>query len=132
MDIRTGSISQVTGKLWASAVSGGIIDLSQTMNRGFKDGQLWCRITGDLGVTGSSMALRWDGCYTKSGASYSYRTGTSPEYIVKSGTSKTGPNSDGVYLKQVELLSPFIRLRAIADKADTTNTMQIDYAIMLI
>ena len=122
--LQSGSLSGVTGLAWGSGVSTPPIDISNERNIGSVD--VWLQLTGDMGHSNSSASVIWKASYQKGGT---YVSGSTGQYLVKSGTSKTGFLSNGSYLKSILTTMPFLRIEARVSKAGTTNNLAIDYAI---
>ena len=127
--LSTGILTGVTGAVFASGVSSPPIDMSQS-GRNTPAG-IWVSIEGDTGRTGGSVAVFWKASYQKSGVSYGcldptnvtvYVKDTSNyQYVVKSGTSKTGFFGNGCYTRVFDIPFPWLRLQAVASKAGVTN-----------
>jgi len=113
--LQTGTLSSVTGAVVGSGVSSPAIDLS--MPRPDPSLGIWLSIEGDTGRTGGSVAVVAKGCYRKSGVTYAIES----TELIKSGTSVSGESSNGSYLIMKDLVSPFMKLEAVASKAGVTN-----------
>lgn len=139
-----GTITGVTGGTFASGVSSPPIDISA--ERRSAPVGIWCSIEGDLGRTGGSVAVFWKASPSRSGTSYAcldptnvtvyVKDTTNYQYVVKSGTSKTGFFENGCYTRVLECPFPWIRLQAVASKAGatnhgsaTTNTCTVKYGV---
>jgi hypothetical protein len=103
------------------------IDVSRNADWG--DFNLWSHVHGDFGVTGASVYLTWEGCYTRSGSTYVTPTGTNK--IRTSGTSVTGPDGNGTDSATFAPdIFPFIRITAVHDSSASTRTAGVTYALM--
>ena len=130
--LATGTMTGVTGQAAIGdfcSVHTESIDLS--MDKVSSMVGIWASVEGDLGRTGGSVTVIWEGCYTKSGVTYACLDDTNfttyaqdmPSYpfAVKGGTSKAGFHSNGSYRRTVEAPFPWMRLGAMASKAGVTN-----------
>ena len=121
--LASGTLTGVTGAAWASGVSTPPIDLS--ISREYSQAGIWLSVEGDLGRTGGSIAVIWKASYSK-GVTYTCPVVLSAitdvgQFLIKSGTSKTGFFGDGGYTRNLVIPFPFIRLQAVASKAGVTN-----------
>lgn len=134
--LNTGVLTGVTGAAIASGTSSAPIDISFRKEPTFG---CWLSVEGDTGRTGGSVAVYLMGNYSRSGGTWAIKTAT-PMYLVKSGTSITGPASNGCYIRPVtQFHFPFIKVAAVASKSGstqhgtgTTNALQVRYAIVSI
>jgi hypothetical protein len=91
---------------------------------------LWTKVSGDFGSTDSGVSVIWDGCYQESGASYVIPTGTA--FLLNSGTSKTGPLSNGVDAVDASInLFPWIRIKARHNTSASTNSASLAWALIV-
>jgi len=125
----------VTGTFGLSTVAAGtyinsaFIDIISAAKQGYFS--LWSKVRGDFGQTGSGVSIIWDGCYVSTGVSYVTPTGTS--FIRQSGTSKTGPNSNGIDIGSLSPRPlPFIRIKARHSSASATNAAFVDWALSIV
>lgn len=127
----TGTLSGITGAVWGSGVSSTPIALN--MRRDMTDLYAWISIEGDLGRTGGSVCVFIKGCYSKGGVTYASENNV---FLVKSGTSVSGPHSNGSYLAKFQCVMPYIKIEALASKSGstqhgsgTTTNCSVKYAI---
>ena len=132
MEIRTGTLdlstsATISGVSTVSSTT--IYDIYKKRNQDYDNFTLWSRVRGRLGVTGASVSITWEGCYTESGVTYITPTGTSK--IRTSGTSVNGPRSDGCDIDSFAPdMVPFIKIKALHEDLPSTTTAYVDYALI--
>ena len=138
MNIQTGTFnfdsSRSSVSLPTSVVGGTsiykskFIDLTRDSDHG--NFNLWSTVRGDLGATGVSVCITWEGCYLESGATYVTPTGTNKIRI--SGTSKSGPDQNGTDSATFTPdIFPFMKIIVSHNSKSTTNAAKVDYALIV-
>jgi len=134
MLIEVGTLSGITGATPGSGVSSAIVNLINA-KRDISEAYFFASVEGDSGRTGGSVAVYWKGCYTRTGVTYAMEDDV---FLVKSGTSVSGPQSNGAYLKKFNPVMPFIKLEASVSKSGstqhgtgTTNTFSVRWALIV-
>ncbi len=115
-------------------ISGGVstyktnaIDITRESDHG--NFNLWSTVIGDLGQTGASVSITWEGCYLQSGATYITPSGTNK--IRTSGTSKTGPDVNGTDAGTFTPdIFPFMKIIVKHDSSASTNTAVVLWALI--
>jgi len=120
----------LTGVTATRYISSDPIDVNSFSSEG--NFNLWTRIYGDTGRSGGGVSITWEGNWiTTSGTSY-WVTPTGTSFIRTSGTSVSGPKSNGIDSATFTPdIFPWLRIIAAPNNGSaTTSTAIVNWTLI--